>query len=94
MFKRLQLKMTLYYSLILIAILTATNLSIYFVMVNYNNYQMSSEISRMLDSIQGSEWLYENDEALKKDSRVIEVPTTFVASAHDDSKSDDNEDDD
>lgn len=94
MFKRLQLKMTLYYSLILIAILTVTNLSIYFVMVNYNNYQMSSEISRMLDSIQGSEWLYENTEELKKDSRVIEVPTTFVASAHDNSKSDDNEVDD
>ena len=63
MFKRLQLKMTLYYSLILIAILIATNLSIYFVMVNYNNYQMSSEINRMLDGIQGSEWLYENNEA-------------------------------
>jgi len=62
MFKRLQFRMTLYYSLILIAILIATNLSIYFVMDKYTNYQMSSEISRMLDSIQSSEWLYENTE--------------------------------
>jgi signal transduction histidine kinase len=60
--------MTLYYSLILIAILIATNLSIYFVMVNYTNYQMSSEISRMLDGIQGSEWLYENNEASTEES--------------------------
>lgn len=68
MFKRLQLKMTLYYSLILITVLAATNLSIYYVMVNYNNYQMSTEISRMLDSITGSEWLYDSSEENKKSS--------------------------
>ncbi len=84
MFKRLQLKMTLYYSLILIAILIATNLSIYFVMVNYNNYQMSSEISRMLDGIQGSEWLYENNEASTEES-------TEESSDDSDSESDDDE---
>ncbi len=94
MFKRLQFKMTMYYTLILIAILTATNLSIYFVMVNYNNYQMSTEISRMLDSIQGSEWLYENTEETKKDSSIIGLPTTLVASASDNSKSNDDESDD
>jgi len=60
MFKKLQFKMTLYYSLILIAILLITNMSIYFLLVKYNNYQMTSEISRMLGSIQGSEWLYED----------------------------------
>lgn len=61
--------MTLYYSLILIAILLITNLSIYFSLVKYNNYQMTSEISRMLESIQGSEWLYENSEDSSDDDK-------------------------
>ena len=89
MFKRLQLKMTLYYSLILIAILTATNVSIYYVMVNYNNYQMSSEISRMLDSIKGSEWLYMATEESRITNQIIGLPKTLISSSNDASKSDD-----
>jgi Signal transduction histidine kinase len=91
MFKRLQLKMTLYYSLILIAILTATNLSIYYVMVNYNNYQMSSEISRMLDSIKGSEWLYMATEESRITNQIIGLPKTLISSSNDSSKSEDDD---
>lgn len=61
MFKRLQMKMTLTYTLILIAVLLATNASIYLIMANYNSYQLSTEIQRMLGSISSSEWLYEQD---------------------------------
>ena len=61
MFKRLQMKMTLTYTLILIGVLLATNVSIYLIMANYNSYQLSTEIQRMLGSIGSSEWLYEQD---------------------------------
>ncbi len=61
MFKRLQMKMTLTYTLILIGVLLATNASIYLIMANYNSYQLSTEIQHMLGSIGSSEWLYEQD---------------------------------
>lgn len=101
MFKRLQFKMTLYYSFILIAILLVTNLSIYFVMDKYTNYQMSSEISRMLSSIQGSEWLYETTEESKnedddsnQDAPSDESENIKVSEEHqdDDNHQDDEED--
>lgn len=92
MFKRLQLKMTIYYSLIVFAIMAVTNLSVYFVMVNYNNYQMTSEVSRMLDSINSSEWLYESKETDDNQSEIKVVPTTLLSDSSSNSN-DDNEDD-
>lgn len=62
MFKRLQMKMTLTYTLILIGVLLVTNASIYLIMANYNSYQLSTEIQRMLESIDSSEWIYEQDD--------------------------------
>ncbi|MBN2851182.1 MAG: GHKL domain-containing protein [Clostridia bacterium] len=60
MFRQLQLKMTAYYTMILIAILLATNLSIYFLMVTYNNYQLTKETEAMINGISDSEWTQEN----------------------------------
>lgn len=85
MFKRLQLKMTIYYSLIVFAIMVVTNLSVYFVMVNYNNYQMTSEVTRMLESINSSEWLYENKESDDTHSNIQFVPTTLLSDSNSDS---------
>lgn len=62
MFKRLQMKMTLTYTLILIGVLLVTNASIYLIMANYNSYQLSTEIQLMLESIDSSEWIYEQDD--------------------------------
>jgi len=59
MFRRLQLKMTIYYTIILIAIMMVTNVTIYFLLSTYNNYQLSSEIETMLNNIEGSEWIQE-----------------------------------
>ena len=92
MFKRLQLKMTIYYSLIVFAIMAVTNLSVYFVLVNYNNYQMTSEVSRMLESINSSEWLYENKESDDSHSNILVAPTTLLSDSN--SNSDDGHDDD
>ncbi len=79
MFKRLQLKMTITYTLILIAILSVTNLGIYYFVQRYNNVQMSSEISRMLESIEGSEWLYPpEDDDDDDESETITNPTETV----------------
>ncbi len=62
MFTRLQMKMTLTYTFILIGVLLVTNASIYLIMANYNNYQLSTEIQRMLGSIDSSEWILEQDD--------------------------------
>jgi len=60
MFRRLQFKMSLYYTLILIAILLITNLSIYFLLQTYNNYQLSNEMSSLITGISGTEWIKES----------------------------------
>lgn len=62
MFKHLQMKMTLTYTLILIGVLLVTNASIYLIMAKYNSYQLSTEIQGMLESIDSSEWIYEQDD--------------------------------
>lgn len=98
MFRRLQLKMTVYYTLILIGILVATNLSVYLLMVNYNNYQIASEIKFMLESIESSEWLYETDTDTDDLPEADEAGTRpiFLSSGDDSStdKDDDEDDDD
>lgn len=89
MFKRLQMKMTLTYTLILIGVLMATNVSIYFLMSNYNNYQMATEVQNMLGRIEGSEWLYEQDQTVSG----TEISNDGVDESGDDSKSEDNKSD-
>ncbi|MBI9011558.1 MAG: HAMP domain-containing histidine kinase [Clostridiales bacterium] len=89
MFKKLQFKMTVYYTFILIGILVAINMSIYFLMVNYNNYQIASEIKFMLESIQSSEWLYETEPSDTLDSSIS--PQSIFLSYSDNDILDDNE---
>lgn len=57
MFRKLQLKMTLYYTGILMLILLVTNGAMYFLFTSYNNYQLSNETEDMLRSIESSEWI-------------------------------------
>ncbi|MCK8058687.1 MULTISPECIES: cell wall metabolism sensor histidine kinase WalK [unclassified Fusibacter] len=97
MFRRLQLKMTVYYTLILIGILVATNLSVYLLMVNYNNYQIASEIKFMLESIESSEWLYETDTDADDlpEADEASIRPMFLSSGDETSNDkDDDEDDD
>ncbi len=63
MFKKLQLQMTLSYTLILISILLVTNLFIYFLLQTYNDSQMSNESDNMLNSLNGSDsaWLTDTE---------------------------------
>ncbi len=84
MFKQLQIKLTITYTLILIAILLATNGSVYFLMVEYNAYQMASEVSNMLKGIKSTEW-YEP----QSDDSSLE---NLVASKTDDESDDSSED--
>ncbi len=87
MFKRLQFKMTIYYTLILITILVVTNLSIYFFMVNYNNYQIANETQYVLESIQSSEWLYDTESS----TTTYYTPVLLSDSDDDDELEDDEE---
>ncbi|OJV66574.1 MAG: hypothetical protein BGO41_03895 [Clostridiales bacterium 38-18] len=91
MFKRLQRRMTITYSLIVFTIMAATNLSVYFVMFNYTSYQMTSEVTRMLESINSSEWLYENSDDESNQSEIKTAPTTLRSDSNSDSD-DDHED--
>lgn len=59
MFRKLQVKMTAYYTIILIAILLVTNISIYFLMATYNNYQLSKETETMVNGITDTDWIQE-----------------------------------
>ncbi len=68
MFKKLQWRMTLMYTFILIGVLLVTNISIYYLMSGYNSYQMGVEIRNMLESINSSEWLYADELSLQDSS--------------------------
>jgi len=78
MFKRLQWRMTLMYTLILISVLFVTDLSIYTLMLGYNNYQMGTEIRNMLENINSSEWLYES-EISQDDKQIPRVRTVALS---------------
>lgn len=58
----MQMRLTIFYTLMLIGILLITNVSIYLLLSAYNNYQLSSEVDRMLLGIQSSEWIKEVEE--------------------------------
>ncbi|WP_432666500.1 ATP-binding protein [Wukongibacter baidiensis] len=62
MFKKAQLKLTIVYTLILIGILLATNVFIYFGLLSYNNAELSNDMERIIRNIQGTEWIQEDDE--------------------------------
>lgn len=62
MFKKAQLKLTVVYTLILIGILLATNVFIYFGLLSYNNAELSNDMERIMRKIRGTEWIHEHDE--------------------------------
>lgn len=78
MFKKLQLQMTLSYTLILVSILLVTNLFIYFPLQAYNDSQMSKESDDMLNSLNGSAsaWLTDTEFDPKDEGAGIVVPTS------------------
>ena len=75
MFRKIQIKLTIFYTIVVAIILVATNLSIYFLFVSYNNSQLTNETERMLATIESSEWLYEveaEELELDEEDRLIE----------------------
>jgi two-component system, OmpR family, sensor histidine kinase CiaH len=62
MFKKLQLKMALYFTLILIGILILSSTGIYLTLSSYNTNQLSREINEMLNSVSESSWTAEAKE--------------------------------
>lgn len=62
MFRKLQWKLTLLHTLILVSILAILNVSAYFILESYNVSQMANETVRMLEEIEDSDWLEENED--------------------------------
>jgi signal transduction histidine kinase len=77
MFRKLQLQMTLSYTLILVSILLVTNLFIYFLLQTYNDSQMSSESDKMLSTLDGSAsaWLTDTEFDPDDEGGGISVPS-------------------
>lgn len=73
MFVRLQIRMTLYFTLIFILIMFVSDLIIYFFMVNYNQYQMSQEVQSMLNNIEAQEWAYEEEEISRLELNIDRI---------------------
>lgn len=60
MFTRLQLKMTLFFSLILVTILLVTNFAVYIILINYNRHQLSTEVINLLTDIENQKWEHQD----------------------------------
>ena len=88
MFRKMQIKLTVLFTLILIFILIGTNLAIYLLLNSYNNSQIVLETDRMLNNILSSEWVQDQEE--------VEEPNTIDGVPEDDDEEDDykNEDKD
>ena len=73
MFQKLQWKLTLAYTFILVLVLIFANVFIYVLLENSNNKRLSEEMSQMLSTIEGSEWLVETseDDSEKKHSGIF-----------------------
>ena len=80
MFRKLQLQMTLSYTLILVSILLVTNLFIYFLLQTYNDSQMSNESDNMLNSLNGSAsaWLTDTEYAPNDEGGGTAVPSPGI----------------
>lgn len=61
MFRKLQWRLTFFYTFLLIMVLVITNVSVYKLLEASNNQRLSDEISELLTTIEGSEWLAENN---------------------------------
>jgi len=59
MFRRLQLRLTFVYTMVLVIILIILNATIYFVLDSYNTNKLESDIEQILYDIKSSEWLRE-----------------------------------
>ncbi len=73
MFRQMQIKLIVFYTSIVALILIVTNLSVYFLLSTYNNYQLARETESMLNSIQSTEWIKE-DQGSIDDVIVKELP--------------------
>ncbi|MBN2879475.1 MAG: hypothetical protein JXN65_07575 [Clostridia bacterium] len=68
MFRRLQLRLTFVYTLVLVIILVILNATIYLVLDSYNTNKLESDIEQILFDIKSSEWLREiYEESERKD---------------------------
>lgn len=74
MFSKLQLKMTLYFSMILVTILFVTNFVVYFVMIQYNQHQLSTEVTTLLTEIENQTWEYPSN-IINLEAKDLEEPT-------------------
>ena len=64
MFRKLQLKLILIYTMVLICILIVSNTIIYFVLDSYNSKKLSDDVEQILVDIKSTEWTtesYENE---------------------------------
>ncbi len=57
MFKKMQIKLTLLFTFILVMVLLGTILAIYLVLASYNSSQIVVETNRMLESVSSSQWI-------------------------------------
>lgn len=62
MFKKLQMKMTIYFTLVLIGILIASSTIMYFTLASYNSRQLSAEVDNMLNTVKETAWTEEANE--------------------------------
>jgi uncharacterized protein (UPF0333 family) len=61
MFKKMQIKLTLLFTFILVMVLLGTILAIYLVLASYNSSQIVVETNRMLESVSSSQWIRESE---------------------------------
>ncbi len=77
MFKKLLFKMTIFYTLILALILLIGYGLIYFILIHYNEQQLSAETETMLKTISESEWMREQDDTDKPTVTTTATPTIY-----------------
>jgi signal transduction histidine kinase len=72
MFHRLQLKMTVVFSLILVTILFVTNVVVYIAVSNYNRIQLSTDVMVLLQEIENQGWEYDTTLEHPKTKDLVE----------------------
>ena len=90
MFRKLQQRMTLLNTLILVAILAATNLSVYFLLQSFNVAQIANEADAMLNTLEASAWLDEDDVETIPQTIDVATPEPDADDADDPERSEDN----
>ncbi len=76
MFGKLQWRLTLLHTLILVSILAATNLFIYFLLQSYNVSQISRDADSMVNTLRESAWITQSE--AEEVPKTIEVETPEV----------------